>query len=423
MTTPNTYASPKYDLPGSLFFVFTAQNNNGKTFQISSIITAKAPDGRPAVMPCLFLVAESSSEGTAGHVLADPGVITWGVRDFDEALHVLKVVFPEGRPPLTLAETRKAYLASEAAVRAKHTGASISDARSPMDHWPIRSVAVDSASTLLAGQKTKIREASRDERGDKARKVGGEAAAAAARFTHKRDAAALDLDEKRIAGIAYGPAIDMADALSGIATRHRGTLVVVACHAAPAKQAVVVGEGAKQEVKEIVVGEVPDFGSAGTLRPGVQVAAYSRIWNNLHAKANIVWHLYSTAPDLTTIDPAHINAKGPGLGVQFGAVTERGIYPRIGAIGWAKRQGGEGWLGWFDDAAPRLWHPDVPWTSTDPQTGEVTDLQAAFTAQAHGLPSCRMHKDGPEVRYRGGPDAGLLLELCLADHAARKAGA
>lgn len=407
MTT--SLAQPRYDLPGSLFFLLTAQNGNGKDYQTKSLLKTMTPDGsRSAVLPGLFLWTEASSEGTSGDILERPDVIPWGVRDFDEALHALKQCFPEGRPPLTLAEARKVYLQSESCYRAKHAGGSIpADARSPMDHWPIRSIAVMTASTLLAGQKTKIREAARDDRGDKARKEGRDAAAA--RFTHKRDAAALDLDEKRIAGIAYGPAIDFADALSGVATRHRGTLVVVACHAAPAIQLITTGEGSKQEVKEVAVGEVPDFGAAKPTKPGVQVDAFSKIWNNLHAKANLCWHLYRKIPDLSGAALDDINARGPGLGVTFGAVTERGIYPApVHTVAWAKRQGGDGWLGWFDDAVPRLWHPDVPWI--DRESGK--DLQASFTARVRGLPS--------GARYLGGPDAGLLLELCLADHAERK---
>lgn len=403
---PNTLPTPQYDLPGSLFFLLTAQGNNGKDYQARTLITAMVPDGsRPAVTPTLYLWSEASSEGTSGDVLARPDVVPWGVRDLDEAMDALRTVFPEGRPPLTLAEARRAYLASESATRAKNVGASLpTDTSSPMDGWPIRSVAVMTISTLLAGQKTKIREAARDER---ARKGGS-------KFTHKRDAAALDLDEKRIAGIAYGPATDFADALSGVATRHRGTLVVVACHAAPAVQIVQVGD---KEVREVAVGECPDFGAAKATKPGVVVNAFSRIWNNLHAKANMCWHLFSTAPDLTGADAKSLNSTA--VGVRFGAITERGIYPKLGPIMWPKKQGGDGWLGWFADACPRMWHPDVPWI--DPETGE--DLQAAFTERAHTLPSCRLHPNGPAARYTGGPDAGLLLELCLTDHAARKAGA
>jgi hypothetical protein len=409
MTSP--YAQPRYDLPGSLFLIFTASTNHGKTYQISGLIEAKAPDGRPAVMPTLYLWCEASTEGTAGHILADESVVAWGVRDLDEAIHALKTCFPEGRGPLTLSEARKAYLASDSATRAKHAGARVPEgARSPMDHWPLRSLAVDSASTLLAGQKTKIREGARDDRQTKA---GGNVAA---RFTHKRDAAALDLDEKRIAGIAYGPATDFADIVSGICTRHRGTLAVIAVHTTSALQAVTVGEGNKQEVKEIAVGVTPDFGAPKSVKPGMQLDAYAKIWNNLAAKANLIWHLYRKLPDHTGDDLAAINARGQGRGVTFGAITEAGIFPSpVGAIGWAKRQGGPGWLGWFDDATPPMWHPHVPWLGEDD-----TDLQAEFTARALTLPSGRDADGNP--RYRTGPHAGLLLELCLADHAARKDG-
>lgn len=394
-----TTVTPRYDLPGSLFFILTAQGNNGKDYQARSLITAMVPDGsRPAVTPTLYLWSEASSEGTSGDVLARPDVVPWGVRDLDEAMAALRTCFPEGKPPLTLAEARRAYLASESASRAKNVGASIpTGITSPLDHWPLRSVAVMTISTLLAGQKSKIREAARDER---AAKSGG------SRFTHKRDAAALDLDEKRIAGIAYGPATDLADALSGVATRHRGTLVVVACHTAPAMQMMAVGE---RETREVAVGEAPDFGAAKATKQDLKVNAFSKIWNNLAAKANMIWHLYSTAPDFVGTTIADINA--PTRGVRFGAITERGTYPGMGQVLWPKKQAGDGWLGWFADACPRLWHPDIPWI--DPTTGE--DQQAAFAAQVASLPS--------GADYEGGPNAGLLLELCLADHAARKDGA
>ena len=391
--------APRYDLPGSLFFILTAQGNNGKDYQARSLLTAMVPDGsRPAVTPTLYLWSEASSEGTSGDVLARPDVVPWGVRDLDEAMAALRTCFPEGRPPLTLAEARRAYLASESAGRAKNVGASVpAGVTSPMDAWPIRSVAVMTISTLLAGQKSKIRETFRAER----EKKGG------TRFSHTRGKGEdfTDMNEKNIAGIAYGPATDLADALSGVATRHRGTLVVVACHAAPAVQIMQVGE---KETREVAVGEVPDFGAAKATRPGIVVNAYSRIWNNLHAKANMVWHLYSKAPDLSSASVANINAQAHG--VTFGAVTERGVYPAMGPVMWPKKQAGDGWLGWFSDACPRLWHPDVPWV--DAATGE--DLQAAFAERVAPLPSGR--------DYVGGPNAGLLLELCLADHEARKDG-
>ncbi len=401
-----TAITPCYDPPGSPFFLLTAQVNNGKTYQLAALLGARVPDGsRSAVAPTLFLYAEASTEGTAGHLLADPTVLPWGVRDLDEAMVALRTCFPEGRAPLSLAEARAAYLKSESAVRAKHAGGPlhVATAKSDMDAWPIRSIAVDTISSLYAGQKSKIREATRQGRVAK----GGDRFAA----TRGRGEDYDDLNEKNIAGKAFGAAIDLPDALSGIATRHRGTLVVVTCHATGAVQ--VIND------KEVVVGEVPDYGYTKPTKAGVETDAFSKIWNNLHAKANLAWHLCRKLPNLAAVAEADINARGPGCGVTFGAVTERGIYPApFGTVAWAKRQGGPGWLGWFDDACPRLWHPGIPWLGVDAQTGETFDAQAEFTARAASLPSFVRGV----VQYSGGPDAGLLLELCLAEHAAQKSG-
>lgn len=376
-------------LPGSLFFIVTGQPNNGKTEQAVRLMTSRWPDGVPAIAPFLMLTVEASSEGTAAEAMADESMcLVWPVADFEEAREVLSTVFPEGRPPLTLREARLAKHKADAlkASAAKGRATPPPPGPVPTDALTIGGALVDSASTLLRAQKTIVRETAREENRGKT-SVSGKA---------------LENDQKRVAGIATGPAQDFVDALSSVAVRNRGTVVCVSVHTRGQFQA-VKGEGG--EMKEILVGEAPDFGAPKVLAVGMRAAPYSDLWMTLHAKANIAWHVYGESPDFSAeADLKNVNA--PGRDVTFGAVTMRGRYPGLGAVLWPKRQGGEGWLAEFD-RVPRVWHPDVPWQRVGDDCELLDDGHQEFERRIVDLP-------GGMVRgYDGSPDAGLVFELCL----------
>lgn len=396
--TPNQPGATRRALPGSLFFIFTGQGNNGKTEQMMRLMSSRWPDGTPAIAPFLLLTVEASTEGTAGPVIADESTcLVWPVADFEEAKAVLAIVFPEGRPPITLKDARTARWKAE---WSKSNAAKQPTPREPApataDHLPIGGVSVESASTLLRAQKTAVREAAREEAKGKF-SVSGKA---------------LENDQKRVAGIATGPAQDFVDALSSVTVRNRGVVVCVAVHT-KAQIQVVKAEGG--EAREIAVGEAPDFGAAKTLEAGKKVTPYSDLWMTLHAKANVVWHLYGDVPDFSAeADLSRVNE--PGRDVTFGAVTMRGRYPGLGAVLWPKRQGGDGWLSEFD-RVPRVWSPDVPWPFVHANDDSATvDGHEFFASRISDLPG------GRERGYDGSPDAGLVFELCLRN-LAEKAGA
>lgn len=403
MTTQPT--PPGFDLPGSVFVVNTAQGNNGKTFQMMRLLMAVVPGtDRPAVAPALVLVVEASTEGTAGELLADESMcLVWPVATFEEAQRVITTCFPYGLPPLTLKEARLAKYKADAdkAVAAKRPPPP-APKPTARDAWPLRAVAVESISSLHRAQKTAISNAAREETARKFRDKTrpGAAPEYVPPSTSGRD---LENDQKRVAGLAARPAQDFVDALSALTVRHRGMLVVVACHTRPQIETTIVGANERGQGGTPIdraVGEAPDFGAPKTVAPGITVASYADLWNVLYAKTNIVWHAFPELPDYQKETMASVNAAEQD--VVFGAVTARGRYPGLGLVGWVKRQGGNGWLRYFD-AAPRVWAPGVPW---------APDAEEGFREFVQGLPSAES--------WNGGPDMGLLLELCLREHAAAK---
>lgn len=403
MTTQTT--PPGFDLPGSVFIINTAQGNNGKTFQMMRLLMAVVPGtNRPAVAPALVLVVEASTEGTAGELLADESMcLVWPVATFEEAQRVLTKCFPYGLAPCTLGEARclKHGDDTDKAKAAKRPPPPPLKPTS-RDSWPLRSVAVESISSLHRAQKTAISNAAREETAQKfrAKLRPGQAPEYVAPSTSGRD---LENDQKRVAGLAARPAQDFVDALSALTVRHRGMLVVVACHTRPQIEVSIVGaneRGQGGEKVEKVIGEAPDFGAPKAVAAGVLATGYADLWNVLYAKANIAWHLFPQLPDFQQKAMADVNSQEQD--VVFGAVTARGRYPGLGHVGWVKRQGGEGWLKYFD-AAPKIWAPGVPW---------APDAEEGFREFVAGLPSAET--------WNGGPDMGLLLELCLREHATAK---
>lgn len=339
------HAHPTYALPGSLFIVLTGNINDGKTWQMTRLLTAEDESGAPLVAPVLVLIAESSGEGTAGEFLAAADrCLVWGCVTCDDALDALATVFPEGRPPLTLGEARAALHALKVAeAKAAGMPAPPAPVVTQNDRMPIRAVACDSISTLYAGQMAHV--------GNAGRKPGAGAPPAKAGkdiSTNTRDQAKL----------AAPRCVALIDRLSGLTQRHRGTLVVVACHVRPQSATMKVGEGPSAEVITNVVGWAPSLGSPKDVQAGILATGFAATWQHLAAKANIIWHLFTVLPDFRRIGKDQINA-GPAMPT-FGAITARGYYADLGLVAWVKRQGGDGWLGAFD-ALPPYWHESAPW--------------------------------------------------------------
>jgi hypothetical protein len=396
------YPKSRRTLPGSAFFIFTGQGNNGKTEQVQRLLTSRWPDGVLAIAPFLMITAEASTEGTAGATLADEATcLVWPVDSIEAATRVLATCFPDGKPPLMLAEARRAKWKDDcsAADLGKRTPPP-APKPTAADHLPLGGVGVDSASTLLSAQKTVVRETARDGKGRTS--VSG------------KD---LENDQKRVAAIATPPAQDFVDALSSVAQRNRGTIIAVAVHTRAQTQAMKFDDG----VKDIVVGEAPDFGAPKSLHADRIAKPYSALWDALERRANFVWHMFGLAPDLCTPGATLADANVPGKDVTFGAVTMRGTYPKLGPVLWPKRQGGEGWLGWFD-LVPRVWHPEVPWPMTEAiavayRTGsEGIDGHGAFDWNVSGSVDGVTALPASETRgYWRGPDAGLVFEQCLRE--------
>lgn len=344
MIKPLQAPSPTYDLPGSAFVVLTGNTNDGKSYQMERLMSATiGDDGRPLVGPVLLLSAEASSEGTAGELMADESLcLVWPVTTCDEALDALGTVFPEGRPPLTLGEARRKHHEAKCA-EAKAAGQPAPPAPAPTarDAWPIRGIAVDSISTLYAGQMASV--------GNAARKPG------APRTDKAMKSAEVSMREQ--AKLAMPRAIALIDRLSGVGQRHRGTCIVVACHVRKQIEQMKTSDG---EVFRSVVGWAPDLGRPEEVKAGILATGYSALWQALAFKANLVWHLFAVAPDFRQVPIAELNKPGPGRTPTFGAITMRGTYPDLGQVGWVKRQGGGGWLGFFDSLPP-YWHPSAPW--------------------------------------------------------------
>src|SRR6185503_3960678 len=78
----------------SLFVIVTGLGNSGKTQQVLELLEAEV-DGQPIATPTLYLLAESSGEGTAGKVLLDPDrCCVWPVATCEDAVVAVEACFP-----------------------------------------------------------------------------------------------------------------------------------------------------------------------------------------------------------------------------------------------------------------------------------------------------------------------------------------
>lgn len=339
-----------YALPGSAFVILTGNINDGKTHQMKSLLEAVGEDGEPLVAPVLMLIAEASGEGTAGDFIADESLcLVWGVHTADDADDVLAKVFPPNRGPLTLGEARRLKWEADCEIaKASKQAPPPPPKPTKRDHMVIRAIGVDSGSTLYASQMVKFGNEAREANRGQNVKRGKDTS------TNTRDQAKL----------AAARMVALIDRLNGITQRHRGTLVVVACHVRRQIEQMTTGgpgTGSPLEVHRDVVGWAPDLGASEAVRAGVLATGYSATWQHLAAKANIIWHLFSVAPDFRQVQKTDINTRGYRM--TYGAITMRGNYPE-GQVMWVKRQGGSGWLGFFDELPP-YWHESAPWEHSE----------------------------------------------------------
>lgn len=348
----------------SLFVIITGAVNSGKSFQLLSILEADV-DGQAVATPTLFLLCESSSEGTIGKIINDPALAcVWPVKDCGEAIDALAACFPRSGP-VTLGTAKAAWHAwavktakdeHAAAVKAAQEAkvqppaqppVPVPLARSHADDVVLRSVAVDSATTLYRGSVNTGKRLNAEEARRKNRGV------AVLSTNKKEDPSQSDMNNHQYAARVCHDLIDRLNAV----TAHRGTMVFVTCHTGPATQ-IIQGAPSEPAVK-VTVGETPSLGTSPPVKEGLSVPSFSKVWDALAAKANVVVHAFADIANYNTTSLDNINADET-TGTLFGLITERSAnYPRLGPVLWVKRQDGAGPWGYLA-CMPRYWHPSVP---------------------------------------------------------------
>lgn len=330
-------------LPQSAFIVVTGAINSGKTFQLQSVLLAEV-DGDRFALPCAVLLAEASGEGTMGEVLLDAGAcVVWPCSNCEQATEALVALFPDSGP-LTLGAAK--VVAHKALVARSVKSESVPPAP-PLPHkndnLRLRSLAVDTASTLYNGSVSEAyRQLLTEAGGGRAGVKAGGQKGGDARYN----------DPRELHKFAAKRCGDMLDRLNGIAMAHRGLIVLVSCHTGPAMQSRATGE-------PVCVGEVPMLGGPKLMEAGVDVPGFSRTWDALAAKANVVWHCFETVPDFRGRPLAEVNTSAVDASECCGVVTRKGKYPGLGSVLWVKRQNGDGPLGIFG-TLPAYWHASVP---------------------------------------------------------------
>lgn len=317
----------------SLFFVITGAIGVGKTRQIASAIQATDDDGAQMYLPCLYLLAEASAYGTAGPLLQNPACVVWPVTDCDDALDAASQCFPDGGP-LTVAEARKR--AHEARCKAAAKDKRPAPAAPPpipehIGRMTLRSLAVDTLTTLHKGsQKTAM--AIEKEKIE----AGGNKRIKTTRTTDNFGALNNSRDQHRFAAMRCDA---LTDRLNGISQHHPGVLILVSVHTRPAEMDVVIGSGENAVTEKRVCGETPDLGATKVQAAGVTSPGWPAAWNNLAAKANIIWHAFAEYPDLGAGDLQAANDRASEQQPVFGVITMRGKYPKLGFVQWVKSQG------------------------------------------------------------------------------------
>ena len=374
----------------SMLLVLTGAVNEGKTTQLASIIKAVDLDtGEFLFTPCLFLVAEASSYGTAGPLLSNPAMcVVWPVADCDEALAALNECFPDGGP-LTIAEARKREhdARCKAADKDKRPRPQApADIPAHIGKMTLRSVAVDTISTLYKGSEKTAANISRE---DIAAGKAGKFAPKTTRSTSNHGAMNNSMDQGRFAS---GRCQLLIDRMNGITQHHRGVLVVVSCHTRPLEADVTTGSGENVTTEKRVVGSAPGLGATKTAASGCKAPTWSATWNDLSAKANVIVHCFAEYPDFGDVSLSRAIEKGAQQQTAYGVVTVRGTYDGIGRCLWVKSQGAPGTPMEHFLNLPNIWSAKYPIAdpsfgivpSADPNIGLV--LSHVVKAQRHPAP-------------------------------------
>jgi len=348
-------------LPQSVAIAITGAVNSGKTWQILSLLTAEV-DGEPIATPTLYILAEASAEGTAGEVLLDPSrCCVWPATDCEEALDAVLACFPDSGP-LTLGEAKaKAYAYVVKRAASEHRVPPPPPKPSARD-----GELLDTMSTLYAGSAITGGRHLKKEAEEKAKRSIGPRAG-------KKDAPWND--PRNLGLYAAKQCGDLIDRLNGVTQHHRGLILLCTVHTCPAVEIMSGAEGEPPTM--MAVGETPNLGAAKPVKAGLNIPSYSATWNSLAAKMNIIWHCIEDVPNFDRTRREEINS-GPGC--IHAVITAKGKnYPNVGTVLWAKRQGGEGPLGIFNEL-PAYWHQDVP---CDPAIATISSGPSIGAALAY----------------------------------------
>ena len=342
-------------LPASLCIVITGSTNDGKSYQVLSLLNAQHDDEDLAT-PTLVIVAEASSYGTLGEVLLDPSrACVWPASDCTEAMAALSACFPDSGA-VTFGEAKQRMHAHFTAVaKADKKPPPPAPKSSPRDHIRLRSLVIDTLSTLYKGSVATAQRGLQVEGGASLPTAG--APIAAPRIGKKGASWNDDRMPHAFAARTCGQFIDH---INRVAAHCHGVLIVATVHTCPAMETYSTGN----EEKVRVVGSAPMLGAVRDLKIGINAAAYSATWMALSAKANIVVHAFRRAPDLSVVSDDDLNSEADANGeawggVTYGLITQAAIYKALGAVGWVKRQDSSACYGAFS-LMPRYWHEQVP---------------------------------------------------------------
>lgn len=325
----------------SLFFIITGENNVGKSWQFKTALEATDIEtGEDLFTPCLYLQAEASTSGTLGKILMNPAkCVVWRVADCDEALAALNACFPDGGA-LTIAEARRKEHEHRCKLAEKDKRPKPPAPAEVPPHvgkMTLRSIAVDTASTLHKGSAKTAMAIAREEI-----ESGANKRVKTTRTTSNVGALNSAMDQGRYAAMRCDA---LTDRLNGITQHHPGVLVLVSVHTTSATADVKVsGEGETPKYETRVIGAAPDLGATKTQGPDCLVPGWSKSWSNLAAKANVIWHAGAEYPNLRNMDLGTANeaATDPANQTAFYVITQRGEYRGVGRCMWVKVQGSAG---------------------------------------------------------------------------------
>lgn len=325
----------------SMFVIITGENNVGKSWQFKTALEATdIATGESLFTPCLYLQAEASTSGTLGRIMQDPSkCVVWRVADCDEALAALNACFPDGGA-LTVAEARRKEHEHRCRLAEKDKRPKPPAPAEVPPHigkMTLRSIVIDTMSTLHKGSGKTAMAIAREEI-----ESGANKRVKTTRTTSNVGALNSAMDQGRYAAMRCDA---LTDRLNGITQHHPGVLVLVSVHTRAATADVKVsGEGEAPKYETRVIGYAPDLGATKTQGPDCYAPGWPASWNNLAAKANVIWHAGAEYANLRNYDLGTANdmAADPANQTAFYVITQRGEYRGVGRCMWVKVQGSAG---------------------------------------------------------------------------------